>query len=208
MGAPTRNSFGTDGVIGDMAKPARVEQTWGQVSAQVVLVRLVASVVVTVRRSHGNEENRDPQHILPPRPIAVAAASSKRRGASEIVPSRARATPATARTPRTCASGVARRAPWRNSRRTISHLARSSSFCFVERQTCDAHGSRYSPSWCNATVWMTMLVAAILLLPTFSPLRGVMPRLSAPPASHTAVYMMPGSLSSLRQVQSKTRRPV
>ena len=91
MGAPTRNSFGTDGVIGDMAKPARVEQTWGQVSAQVVLVRLVASVVVTVRRSHGNEEKRDPQHILPPRPIAVAAASSKRRGASEIVPSRARA---------------------------------------------------------------------------------------------------------------------
>ena len=48
MGALTCNSFGTDGVIGDMAKPARVEQTWGQVSAQVVLVRLVASVVVTV----------------------------------------------------------------------------------------------------------------------------------------------------------------
>ena len=44
-----------------------------------------------------------------------------------------------------------------------------------------------------------MLVAAILLLPTFSPLRGVMPRLSAPPASHTAVYMMPGTMLAERR---------
>ena len=88
MGAPTRNSFGTDGVIGDMANPARVEQTWGQVSAQVVLVRLVASVVVTVRRSHGNEELSEEKASpkLQPKPKLDLAALLQRDRAELRIP--------------------------------------------------------------------------------------------------------------------------